>query len=304
MLYITFRKVAKPLIVTALLLAAAAANSPPLLAGPPGPGPLAPNVPPSPQPLLTLDVNLGIEPRTLDPALATDTASVNVIENLFLGLTGLDEEGNVEPELATHWTVSADGRTYTFHLRDDAKWVRYIPDTGFTVVRPVSAHDVEYGLKRTLDPRTGSDYAYALYIIEGAVALNTANPDALSEEELQALFDAVGVRALDDVTVEFRLEWAAGYFPTIVSMWVARPQPREAIETHGDAWIEPQNIVTNGPYALAEWAHDRRMTLVKNPYYYDADNVQIDRVRLQMITASSTALAMYEANELDTVSHH
>lgn len=212
MLHNSFRKVAKSLIVAALLLTAATANSPSLLAGPPGPDTLAPDVPPVPEPLFTLDANLGTEPPTLDPALATDTASVNVIENLFLGLTSLDEEGNVEPELATHWEASAGSSVYTFHLRDDARWVRYSPGIGFSVVRPVTAHDVEYGLKRTLDPRTGSDYAWALYIIEGAAALNMADPDTLSEEELQALIDAVGVRALDDVTVEFRLEEPAGYF--------------------------------------------------------------------------------------------
>lgn len=301
------RKVTKILIIAALLLTVVAVNSLPLLAGPPGPDTLSPNVPPyptppPPRPTFTLDVNLGYEPPTLDPALATDSGSIDVIENLFLGLTGLDEEGNVEPELATHWTVSADGRTYTFHLRNDAKWVQYSLNSGVSEVRPVTAHDVEYGVKRALDPRTRSDYAYVLYIIEGAMALNTADWDALSEQEQQALLDGVGVRALNDVTVEFRLETPAGYFPSIVSMWVARPVPQELIEARGERWAEPGFCWSNGPYALAEWIHDSRLTLVKNPHYYDAGNVQIEQVRLQMVVASSTALTMYEGNQLDTVS--
>lgn len=306
MLHMNFRTLTKPLIVVTLLLVTATANSPPLLAGPPGPD-LFPDVPPyptppPPRPTFALDVNLGYEPQTADPALATDSGSVDVIENLFLGLTSLDEEGNVEPELATHWTVSADGRTYTFHLRNDARWVRYSLGSGVSVVRPVTAYDVEYGVKRALDPRTRSNYAYVLYIIEGAVALNTADWDALSEQEQQALLDGVGVRALNDVTAEFRLETSASYFPSIVSMWVARPVPREPIEDQGERWAEPGFCWSNGPYALAEWIHDSRLTLVKNPHYYDASNVQIEQVRLWMIPESSTAFAMYEADELDTVS--
>jgi oligopeptide transport system substrate-binding protein len=302
MLHTNFRKGTKALIIAGLLLAIATANSPSLLAEPSGPGTLSPDIPPYPEPLFILDANLGTEPPTLDPAVATDTASIDVIENLFLGLTGIDEEGNVVPELTTHWTVSADGRTYTFHLRDDVRWVHYSLGSGVSEVRPVTAYDVEYGVKRSLDPRTGSDYAYLLYIIEGAMALNCADPDALTEAELQVLIDGVGVRALNDVTVEFRLERPASYFPSIVSMWVARPVPREPIEEQGERWTEPGFCWSNGPYALAEWIHDSRLTLVKNPHYYDANNVQIEQVRLHMITAASTALAMYEANELDTVS--
>ena len=92
------------------------------------------------------------------------------------------------------------------------------------------------------------------------------------------MVDSAGVEALDDYTVQFTLESAAGFFPAIAGMWVSRPMPQAVIEEKGERWVEPGFIVTNGPYALEEWAHDDHLNLVKNPLYYDADNVQIERI--------------------------
>jgi len=123
---------------------------------------------------VTLNWNLGTEPPTADPALATDTTSVDLDEQLFLGLTDFDDvTSEVIPELATSWEVSDDGLTWTFHLRDDVYWVRVeqvLDDDGNP--RKVTAQDIEYGVKRTLDPRTGSDYAYVLYIIKNGETVN------------------------------------------------------------------------------------------------------------------------------------
>lgn len=261
-------------------------------------------VTPTPKPeeeLITLNWNFSTEPPTLDPSLAEDTTSVDVIESLFLGLTAFDPDGNVMGELATEWSTNEAGDVYTFKMRQDAKWVKYNLGTGeVEEIGPVTAHDVVYGIKRTLDPRTASGYAYVLYIIKGGEALNTADTEALSEEELQALIDAVGVRAVDDYTVEIALEHPAGYFPGIAGMWVARPMPKDAIEAHGERWVEPGFIITNGPYVLAEWVHDDHLTMLKNPLYYDAANVQIERIYGVMVVEASTAMAMYENNELDT----
>ena len=185
-------------------------------------------------------------------------------------------------------------------MRDDVPWVQYNPATGEVTVMTddegnpdiVDAHDVEYAVKRTLDPKTGSDYAYVLYIIEGAMAVNTGE-----EEDLET----VGVKAVDDYTVEFTLKQPAGYFPGIASMWVARPVYAPIIDEYGARWVEPGLIVTNGPYLMESWKHFDSMTLVKNPEYYDADSVQIERVEAVMIVEASTAFAMYENNELDDV---
>jgi len=248
-------------------------------------------VPPPERPV-TLNMNLGTEPPTADPALATDTTSVFVTEQIFLGLTDYDDEtSEVVPELATEWWASEDGLTWTFKMHDKGKWVKYNAVTGeVEVIGPVTAHDVEYAVKRTVDPATASDYAYVLYIIKNAEAINTGEePD----------IDKLGVKAIDDYTVEFTLEHPAGYFPAIASMWVCRPVPKDVIERVGERWIEPGFIVTNGPYVLTEWVHDDHMVFVKNPHYWDADKVQIERIEAVMVTEASTAFAMYEANELD-----
>jgi oligopeptide transport system substrate-binding protein len=238
-----------------------------------------------------LNMNLSTEPPTLDPALATDTTSVFCDKQLFLGLTSFHlETGKVIPDLATEWSVSGDGLTWTFKMRDDVKWVNYNPETKETKeVGTVNAHDVVYGVKRTLDPETASDYAYVLYIIKGAEAVNIG----------EGSVNDVAVKAVDDYTVEFTLENPAGYFPAIAGMWVARPQPQAAIEEFGEKWTDPGNIVTNGPYMLESWEHEASLVMVKNPKYYDADNVQIERIEGAMVQEVSTQMAMYENNELD-----
>jgi len=254
---------------------------------------------PAPEAPVTLDWNLSTEPPQVDPALSTDTTSVQVDEMLFLGLTDFDDEtSEVIPELATEWESNEDGSVWTFYMRDDVPWVKHNPATGETAVvedeegnpRMVNAHDVENAVKRTLNPATGSDYAYVLYIIEGAMDYNTG-------EETDP--DVVGVEAVDDYTVQFTLRQPAGYFPGIASMWVARPVYQPIIDEWGARWIEPGYIVTNGPYVLDEWAHEDHMVFLKNPHYYGADDIQIERVYAVMVTAASTAMAMYENNELD-----
>jgi len=253
--------------------------------------------------LVTLDVNLGTEPPTLDPSLATDSTSIDMLTNLMTGLTVIDPEtADVVPGLAESWDISDDGMEYTFHLRQDSNWVKYNTGTGeIEVQRPVTAQDVEYGVKRTLDPRTASDYAYVLYIVAGGQELNTADIGALSDEEAQAMIDAVGVEAVDDYTVKFTLAEAAPYFPSIASMWVAFPMPEELITEKGERWIEPGIIWTNGPMVLTKWAHDDSVQMIKNPEWWGADDVEIDVINGQIVTEASTAYAMYLAGDLDVV---
>jgi oligopeptide transport system substrate-binding protein len=176
-------------------------------------------------------------------------------------------------------------------MRKDVWWVYYDPQTQKAEKkRLVNADDVVYGVRRTVDPATASDYAYMSYIIKNAEAVNTG-------ESLD--LDSIGVRAVDDYTVEFTLKQPAGYFPAIASMWIHRPVPKEPIEEFGDLWTEPGNIWTNGPYCLDTWEHENRMIFVKNPHYFDADAVSIERINCVMVVEDSTAFAMYEAGELD-----
>ncbi len=239
-----------------------------------------------------INLNLETEPPTADPALTTDRTSVQVVELLFLGLTDFDDRTlETIPELANEWSVSADGLVWTFKMRQDGQWVHWDPvEQKLTKKGPVTAHDVVYGVRRSIDPATRSGYAKVNYIIRNAERVNKGeSPD----------IESIGVRAIDDYTVEFTLEQPAGYFPGIAGMWVNRPQPRQAIEEHGDAWTEPGNIWTNGPYLLDTWEHDHRMVMLKNPEYFDAQNVQIARINWEMVVETTAAFGMYERGELD-----
>ncbi|MGI6208891.1 MAG: ABC transporter substrate-binding protein [Anaerolineae bacterium] len=249
---------------------------------------------------VTLDFVFGSEPPTVDPALSEDTTSVWLIEQMFLALTDYDDDTlEVVPELATDWEVSEDGTVYTFHLRDDAVWVQLVGDQ-VNEIGPVTAHDVVYGILRSLDPRTGAPYSYVpTTVLAGAEEFAFADVSALSDEELDELRAGVGVRAVDDYTVEYTLKQPAAYFPAMTSLWIFRPQPQAIIEEWGDRWIEPGLIVTNGPYMLKEWAHGDHLTLVKNPLWYNADQVQIEVLSAPIVAEASTAMAMYENGEID-----
>jgi len=250
---------------------------------------------------VVLDINLGTEPPTADPQLATDTTSVDLDGQMFMGLTKIDQvTSETLPFLATDWSVSDDGLVWTFNMRDDVPWVKYNTSTGEVDLvyddagnqRFVNAHDVEYGVKRAIDPETASDYSYVLYIIKNAQPVN--------EGAEGVTLDDVGVKAIDDFTVEFTLETPAGFFPTIAGMWTAAPTPQWTIEAAAEKWTEPGTIVTNGPYVMTEWVHGSELTMAKNPYWPDADTVQIDEIHALMIVEDSTAFALYENGELDT----
>jgi len=231
----------------------------------------------------TLYWNLGTEPPSLDPNISTDTTSIQVLQALFLGLTDFDDATMaVVPELATRWEASEDGLTWTFYMRDDVIW---------TDGTPVTAQQVVYSVKRTLDSATGSSYAFVLWIVEGAQAYNNNEGGTA---------DGVGVKAIDDYTVEFTLIQPAGYFPAIAGMWVCRPLPQNVVEEYGDAWTNAENIVTNGAYELGEWVHEDHLILYKSASYYDVAKVNIDQVYCYMIEEASTAMTMYEAGDLDT----
>ncbi|OQY42057.1 MAG: hypothetical protein B6242_16575 [Anaerolineaceae bacterium 4572_78] len=262
---------------------------------------------------VTLYWNMSTEPPSLDLALATDTTSIDHLENLFIGLTRFEPvTSEVLPYLATDWSPSDDGFVWTFNLRDDVPWVHYDPKTNeFTKVtdedgnvRIVNAYDIEYGVRRTLDPATASDYAYVLYSIKNAQNLNTSKDldgnDMPEGKSFDDYVDQLGVKAVDATTVEFTLESPAGFFPAIAGMWVAKPQPSWTIEKWAEKWTEAGIIDTSGPYALAEWIHGGNLTMVKNPFWYDVDNVQIEVVQGIMIDEASTSFAMYENSELDT----
>ena len=238
-------------------------------------------------------INLSLEedPTSLDPALVGNEAAEQCAQFLFLGLTDYDERTlEVVPALATEWHASDDGLTWTFTLRRDVEWVQYDPVTrGVKPRGRVTAHDVVYGVRRALGLGTAASRAYVDYVIKGAEALHRGESDDP---------ESIGVRAVDDYTVEFTLEHPAAYFPMIMAMDLNHPVPQQAIEQYGEHWAEPGNIWTNGPYLLDAWEPGQRITLRKNPYYYDAPTVGIELVNW-LIADIDTAAALYERGELD-----
>ncbi|MEN8215687.1 MAG: peptide ABC transporter substrate-binding protein [Pseudomonadota bacterium] len=217
--------------------------------------------------------------RTLDPGLIYKNVEIEVVEQLFLGLTDFDPKSyEVVPELATHWQVSSDGTVYTYKLRQDVKWTDGLP---------VTAHDVVWAIQRNIAKKTDSFYAFMLYVIKNAKAIH-------QEESLP--ISSLGVRAIDDYTVEFTLEQPTSYFPALTSFWIYHPLPRHVIKS--DGWV---NFQTNGSYQLVEWKKNQLLILKKNPDYYEADKVKIPEVHYYIVPDSSLGFAMYKKNELDII---
>lgn len=240
---------------------------------------------------------------TLDPAIATDSSSIQILEMTYIGLTVINEESEFNPGMASEWTVTenADGTaTYTFTLRQGIPWVRYNAGTGAVEelkdengnTRYVTAHDFVYGWLRTLDPATAGEYAYVLAPqVVGGEAFNGGTGTA----------EDVAIRALDDYTLEVVAPRPVAYTPSIYGLWMARPQPRWLIEEYAEFWIEPQNFASYGPYALKEWPRGESITIIKNPFWPGTEFVRqpmIDEVVFYVLD-ETTALARYEAGELD-----
>jgi ABC-type oligopeptide transport system substrate-binding subunit len=187
----------------------------------------------------------------------------------------------VLPELAMDWEASEDGKVYRFRMRQDALW-----SNG----EPVTAHDVVWAVRRNIDPETASPYAYMLFVLENAQAIHEGESDDM---------ESLGVTAVEDYLVEFRLVEPAAYFPAMVGVWVYRPLPRKVLEEHGERWTDPWNIVTSGSYRLATWKRNNFFLLERNPHYYEVDKVAIDKVKYIVVPESSVGLAMYKSDELD-----
>jgi oligopeptide transport system substrate-binding protein len=227
----------------------------------------------------------GAEPPSLDPCLATDTTSSNVLLNIMDPLVRLGDDLQPVPALAESWDV--DGNVVTFHLRDDGRW---------TNGDPVTAHDFEYSWKRTLDPKLAADYAYQLYGIVGAEAYNNAKP-----AEAATLRDKVGVKALDDRTLQVTLTSAQPWFVQQMAHHSFLAVHKPTVEKYGTKWTEPRNIVTNGAFELASWKHDASITLVKNADWRNADEVALERVEGRIIVDGTTRVQAFEAGEVDAL---
>jgi oligopeptide transport system substrate-binding protein len=228
----------------------------------------------------------GAEPPSLDPGLATDTTSANVILNLMDPLVRLDNDNNAVPSLAESWDVSEDGKTVTYHLRSDGKW---------TNGDPVTAKDFVYSWKRTLSPELAADYAYQLFGLVGAADYNSC------EKNCDALADKVGVEATDDQTLVVHLTSNQPWFVQQSAHTAFLAVHQATVEKFGDKWTDPANIVTDGPFMLKAWEHEAEIDLVKNPNWRDAKDVKLTSVPGKIIVDGTTRVQAFESGEVDAL---
>ena len=245
---------------------------------------------------------------TIDPSLATQSAEIQIVESTSLGVVRQNETtAEIELAMATGYEVSDDGLTYTVDLMEDVPWVRYNADTGQVEVvkdcqgndRMVTAQDFVYGTTRTIDPATASDYAYALLpYLAGASDFNDGTiTDPAS----------VGVKAVDENTIEYTFTAPAVYNLNLLGLWVVHAEPQWLIEgddctqAASDQWTEQEFFQGYGPFTLKEWVHDASLTLIKNPFWPGNETVpqaKIDEIQFRFLDASP-ALAEFDAGNLD-----
>ena len=226
----------------------------------------------------------GAEPESIDPALITGQPDGRVANALFEGLTAFDAAAKPQPGVAERWDISPDGRIYTFHLRRDAKW-----SNG----DPVTARDFLASWRRTLAPETASEYAYQLYYVRGAKDFN---------EGKVADFSQVGLRALDDFTLEVTLENPTPFFLDLTSFMTLLPvhiPTVERCERAGLNWTKPENIVSNGAFTLKEWRLFDRIRLVRNEHYWNKANVGMKSIDVLPSGRPMTAFNFYATGLAD-----
>lgn len=219
---------------------------------------------------------------TLDPQKQNSMPSMEVSNAIYEGLYRM-HNGKVIPGMAERHEVSEDGKTYTFYLRE-AYW---------SDGKPVTAHDFEYGIKRLLDPATAADYAFAGFCIENGYEYCSGQ---ITDPDL------VGVKALDDRTLQIKLTNPATYFAGYTNQPCFYPVRKDLVEKYGkDFGLEAANNVYNGPFILKEWKHEQGLVLVKNENYWNKDAIKLSEVDIYVVADSNTALSMYENGELDFV---
>ena len=227
-----------------------------------------------------LNVQNGGDPASLDPHRVSGDWENRIVGDIFEGLVTEDIGAEPVPGQAESWEISEDGLTYTFTLRDGIAW---------SDGTPVTAEDFVFSLRRLMNPETAAQYAYLQYPISNAEAVNAGD---MPVEEL-------GVRAIDDTTLEITLERPTPYFIGALTHYTAYPIPSHAIEEHGEDWVQAENIVVNGPYRPLEWVPNSHVLTERNPEHWDAENVSIEGVRFVPGEDISASFKRYRAGEFD-----
>jgi oligopeptide transport system substrate-binding protein len=228
----------------------------------------------------TFVLRLDGEPETLDWNKAHTPIETYILLNIMEGLVGFDHALKPVPSLAQSWTLSPDGRTYTFKLRPGVKWSDGVP---------LRAQDFVYSWKRLLSPLTAAPYAYFLFDVEGAEYFNKG---ALTD------FNQVGIKAPDDQTLQVRLVRPVAHWIYIPTFWVTFPLREDIVEKYGASWDTPGRMVNLGPFSMVTHDYDSKIVLKANPTYW-RQRGNIDTVVCQIVKDDSTALSLFEAGKLD-----
>lgn len=226
---------------------------------------------------------LNKEPKLWDPTNNSESISDAIVKQLFEGLTVSTSDG-FKPGIAESWDVSEDGKTYTFHLRDDAKW---------SDGNPVTAKDFEYSWRRICDPDYASEALQAItdYVVGGQEYFDGTGS-----------YDDIKATAIDDYTFEVVLKNVTPYFPQLVANDVYLPIKKDVVEAAGEGWEKkPETCVSNGPFMLEEYQVGSHFLFKKNPNYYDADSVKLAGIKAVIITDDNTAYQAYQAGEIDVM---
>lgn len=228
----------------------------------------------------TLRINLSAEPPTFDPAQAQDSQANTVLKLMYEGLTRMDESGQVIPAAAESWDI--DGTKYTFHLRKDATW-----SNG----DPVTANDFVFAWERVLSPNTdpAAPYAYQLYYLKNAQEYN---------EGTITDFSQVGVKAVDDYTLEVELVAPTPYFLGLTSFYTFYPV-HQSVKDDPKWAVDQSKMIVNGAFTLTNWVKGQTIEVTKNENYWDKANIKLNKITMSLVNSSATELASYQNNELD-----
>lgn len=229
---------------------------------------------------------LAAEPSTLDPSKGADNYSNTILENVLEPLLRLEENDDqttyIEAAGAESWDSNEDGTVWTFHLRENT----------WSDGEKVTAYDYEYGIKRSLDPETASPYAWIVSPILNANSVNSG----------EAPVDDLGVKALDEDTLEITLGSPTPFFEQLTYIRVMYPQREDIVEEYGDRYgSELDTIVYNGPFTLTNWVHNSELTLTKNESYWDKDRVILDNVNLKIIEDENAIYNSFTNGSIDAV---
>lgn len=232
----------------------------------------------------TISLNAGMEPTGLNTLTSTYAIEFSLFEHMYENLVTLDDDDNTVPGAAESWDYDEDTLTYTFHLRKDGVW---------TNGDPVTAKDFEFAWSQALNPDVASDYAYFLYFIKNAEKYFNG----------EVAWDEVGVKVVDDYTLEVTMEQPTPYALFLFSFGTLAPINQRFYEAVGaDLYsTEAQYFCTNGPFALTEWSHNDKIVMQKNDAWHGAADVEVEEIDWKIITDANAALSSFLAGDLDMV---